>query len=138
MVERGRELLKPCLVWDSHACMPLRPDDHGFLGELGRLAALGVDLVTLNVGFGPQSRADHFRMLESFDPWLQGHPGHYQRVLTASDIEQARNAGKPGVLFDVEGMAILDDGSLEHIERLRRCGVGWLRVADRVWHPDEG
>lgn len=129
MIERGLATLNACLVWDNHACMPLRPDDHGFLNQLERLTALGVDVVTLNIGFGPQPRADHLRMLDSFDRWLHSQSERYRRVLTVQDIELARDAGKLGILFDVEGMAILDDGSLEQIGRLRARGVGWMLVA---------
>jgi membrane dipeptidase len=43
------------VVWDNHACMPLRPHDTAFLPELKRCDAAGVDAVTLNVGFGENS-----------------------------------------------------------------------------------
>ncbi len=39
------------LVWDNHACMPIRADD-SFLPELVRVHKSGVNVVILNVGYG--------------------------------------------------------------------------------------
>jgi len=39
------------VLWDNHACMPLRPDDGTFLPQLARHKAAGVSLVSLNIYF---------------------------------------------------------------------------------------
>lgn len=127
--ERVENLLKQCLVWDNHACMPLRPGDHGFLPELERLPRAGIDVVTLNVGFGPQSKAEHLAMLDSFQGWLDARPERYRVARSVADIDAARREGKLAVLFDVEGMAPLDDGDIELVSELRDRGVGWMLVA---------
>src|ERR1700691_3097565 len=54
------------LVWDNHSCMPLRPDDYAFLPQLDQCRAVGVDMVTLNVGFGVMTIKDHVSMLATF------------------------------------------------------------------------
>src|SRR3546814_15262243 len=40
------------LVWDNHACMPLRRGETAFLRALADVHYAGVDIVTLNAGFG--------------------------------------------------------------------------------------
>ena len=117
------------LVWDNHACMPLRPEDHSFLGQLERARRAGVDVITLNAGFGPNSLADHLRMLASFRNWLSVHSEHYQLVKTVEDIDRAKTEGKLGVLFDIEGMAPLDEGDYGMVGMLRELGVGWMLIA---------
>lgn len=59
-------LLNKAIVWDNHACMPLRPSDDTFLPQLERCRKGGFNVVTLNVGFGNQTLADHVRMLARF------------------------------------------------------------------------
>ena len=122
-------ILESCLVWDNHACMPLRPDDHSFLPQLERLSIVGINVVSLNIGFGTQTKAEHLAMLESFHRWLGSRPDDYRVVYTVEDVDLARREGKLAVLFDVEGMALLDDGDLETVSRLRAGGVGWMLVA---------
>jgi len=39
------------LVWDNHACLPLRPDDARFLPQLEGYREAGFNVVSLNVGF---------------------------------------------------------------------------------------
>jgi len=53
--KKGKELqdiVAGEVVWDNHACMPLRHDDEQFLPQLAHCRASGIDVVTLNVGYG--------------------------------------------------------------------------------------
>lgn len=122
-------LIADTLVWDNHACMPLRPDDHSFLPELERIRAGGVDVISLNAGFGPQGPDAHLAMLDSFAEWLTARPADYLIVRSAADAEAARATGRLGVLFDVEGMVPLNDGRIDLVARFREKGVGWMLVA---------
>lgn len=117
------------LVWDNHACMPLRPDDHAFLGRLADARAAGVDVISLNIGFGPQGAEAHLAMLDSFATWLTEHEEGYSLVRSVGDIRAARAGGKLAVIFDIEGMVPLDGGRIDLIERFRASGVGWMLVA---------
>lgn len=125
----ARDVVADCLVWDNHSCMPLRPDDHGFLAELDAVHAAGVDVISLNIGFGPQSPGEHLAMLDSFERWLVEKSDRVRLVRTVADAHGARREGKLGILFDVEGMAPLNGGRLDLVESLRRRGVGWMLVA---------
>lgn len=125
----ARDIIASTLVWDNHACMPLRPADHSFLAQLEDVHASGVDLVSLNVGFGPQGPDEHLAMLRSFTDWIAANPQRYQLVRTTADIEAARRAGRLGIFFDVEGMAPLDGGRIDLVETFRDQGVGWMLIA---------
>ncbi|HKX55316.1 MAG TPA: membrane dipeptidase, partial [Xanthomonadales bacterium] len=115
----ARELLQQSLVWDNHACMPLRPRDESFLDQLQRAHRTGVDVVALNVGFGPQTLQDHIRMLSAFRQWLAARSDLYVLAKNLADIERARCEGKLAVFFDIEGMAPLDQGDHGLVALLR-------------------
>src|SRR5271170_855749 len=87
---RAREMLGRCLVWDNHECMPLRPGDHSFLPQLRRFKDLGADVISLNVGFGPQSLEEHLRMLASVRSWIRAHADEYALAGSLADIDRAR------------------------------------------------
>ena len=121
--------LRDHLVWDNHACMPMRPGDDTFLPELDRFRAAGADVVSLNIGFGPYSLDHHLRMAASFRRWIALHPDRYQLIDTVADIDAARAAGRLAITFDVEGMAPLDEGDHGLVQLLRDVGVRWMLVA---------
>ena len=125
---RSAELLRRCLVWDNHACMPLRPHDPSFLPQLQRLRDLGVNVVMLNVGFGEQGIEEHVRVLASFRDWIARHGEAFRLIRAGSDIEAARQAGQLAVGFDIEGMnALADQPSL--VRLYAELGVRWMLVA---------
>lgn len=128
-LDEARAIVAEELVWDNHACMPLRPGDTAFLPQLADARAAGVDVISLNVGFGPSGPDEHLAMLDSFTAWLEARPADYAIVRTAADIAAARQSGRMGVLFDVEGMAPLDGGRIDLVDTFRRRGVGWMLVA---------
>lgn len=125
----ARDIIASSLVWDNHACMPLRPDDHSFLPQLGAVRESGVDVISLNAGFGPQSAKEHLAMLDGFATWLAERPDDYLLIRSAADVDTARNSRRLGVFFDVEGMVPLDGGRIDLIETFRSKGVGWMLVA---------
>lgn len=125
----AQALLRSSLVWDNHGCMPVaRPHDTSFLPQLQRYRAAGVDMATINIGFGDQSIEDHLRTLASMRHWLLAHRADYLLVETAADVERARAEGRLGVSFDIEGVnAIGDQPSL--IELYHALGVRWMLLA---------
>jgi membrane dipeptidase len=144
--EEAKRIVREALVWDNHACMPLRPEDHSFLPQLFDVHASGVDIVSLNAGFGPTPLSLHLDMLESFHRWIDSNTARVRLVRTVADIDAARREGKLGVMFDVEGMGPLDGGRIDLVERFRRDGVGWMLVAYNrsndagagIYDPDHG
>jgi membrane dipeptidase len=122
------DLFRSAIVWDNHACMPLRPLDERFLPQLERCRQAGVTAVTLNVGFGEQTPVDHVRMLAQFRRWLGERPQHYRLVQSAQDILAAKSAGQLAVCFDIEGMNAIED-QLSLIQLYYDLGVRWMLIA---------
>jgi membrane dipeptidase len=121
-------LLTRTVVWDNHACMPLRPDDESFLPQLARHKAAGVNLVSLNVTFDLHPPETAFAMLASFRHWIAKHAYDYVVAESVSDIEAAKRDGKLAVVFDVEGgRAVEAHPGL--VEVLYRLGVRWMLIA---------
>lgn len=123
------QILAECLVWDNHACMPLRPSDDHFLPQIERYRDAGVDVVSLNVGYGDLDFASHLRMLASFRRWFSARPDRYVLAGSLAEIEQARREDKLAILFDVEGMGPLNDGDHGLVQLFYDLGVRWMLVA---------
>lgn len=113
------------VVWDNHACMPLRPDDRDFLPQLERVRQAGVNVVALNVAFGTHGPADADAMLDLFDDWIDKHPETLMRVATVADADTARANGKLGIHFNLESMSALG-GDIARVEHFYRRGVRWM------------
>ena len=123
-----RTLLQNSLVWDNHACMPLRPHDESFLPQLARCKAAGINAISVNVGYGDQGIEEHIRMLATFRHWLASNIQDYLVVSTVDDLERARREGRLAVMFDIEGMnAIADQPNL--VQLYYDLGVRWMLVA---------
>lgn len=116
------------LVWDNHACMPLRSTDLSYLGLLDDVLASGVDAITLNVGFGDRGIDEHIRMLATFRDWIARHQDKLTLALKAEDIRAAKANGKLAISFDIEGMNALG-GQASMVEVYYTLGVRWMLVA---------
>lgn len=122
------DVLASNLVWDNHACMPLRPHDQAFLSQLERWKRIGADVVFLNVGFGDCGIEAHIRTIANFRHWVQVHSDKYVIIQTVDDIERARVSGRIAIGFDIEGAnAIADQTSL--IQLYYDLGVRWMLIA---------
>jgi membrane dipeptidase len=125
----ARQLLRESLVWDNHACMPLRPGDASFLNQLDRVQSSGVDVISLNIGFGPLPLQDHLAVLAWYRTWLGQRPDRFLLARHLEDIHTARRESRLAVVFDIEGMAPLDAGEHGLVARFRELGVSWMLVA---------
>lgn len=125
---RLQDLVGGAVVWDNHACMPLRPGDDRYFEELLRCRAAGIDCVTLNIGFGENSPEQHVRVAAHFRDWIARHDSEFQLVLVAEDFARAKLAGKLGICFNIEGMNAL--GQQTSMVRLYYdLGVRWMLIA---------
>jgi membrane dipeptidase len=126
--EEAGAFLASHLVWDNHGCMPLRWNDETFLPQLQRYRAAGVDVVSLNVGFGEQGVEEHLRMLAAFRHWIAERPAEYVLVKSVDDVRRARNEGKLAITFDIEGARGVAD-QLSLISLYYDLGVRWMLMA---------
>jgi membrane dipeptidase len=126
--DQTRELLNRTVLWDNHACMPLRPGDADFLPQLERVRNAAIDVISLNVSFDLVDPRDAFLMLATFRHWIAQHSEHYALVDTVADIEAAKATGKLAVVFDIEGgNAVAAHPGL--VEIFYRLGVRWMLFA---------
>lgn len=122
------QLLAEAIVWDNHACLPLRPHDERFLPQLARYRATGVTVVGVNVGFDVENIETHVRMLARFRHWLAERPDDYVLVRSVADVHRAKATGRLGVFFDIEGANAIGD-QLSLIALYYDLGVRWMSIA---------
>jgi len=142
--EAASRLISTHLVWDNHGCLPLRWDDDRFLPQLARYRDSGMDAVSINVGFGEQGIEEHVRVIAAFRHWLLSRPEDYLLIQTAGDVTLARESGRLGVCFDIEGTRAIGD-QLSLIQLYYDLGVRWMLMAynhrnlvgDGVHDPEE-
>lgn len=125
---RTQDLLDRTLVWDNHACMPLRPADESFLPQLSRHRNAGVNLLVLNVFYDACPPETAFGMLASIRRWISRHSEHYILAQTVADIETAKRGGKLAVVFDIEGGKAVESHSCL-VEMFYDLGVRWMLLA---------
>jgi membrane dipeptidase len=118
----------PMLVWDSHACLPLRPHDLSFLPQLERHRAAGTNVLMINIGYGQDGIEQHIRMLATFRAWISAHADSFRLIEKVEDIERARVAGQLAIGFDIEGANAIDD-QLSLVKLYRDLGVRWMLLA---------
>lgn len=119
----------PPPVWDNHACPPMALGDlPAYLPTLNRYRAAGVDVVSLNVGYGEMAWSEHLAMAEAITAWLAAHRDSFVLARSLDEITAARRAGRLAVVFDVEGAAPLE-GDVARVETLARLGVRWMLLA---------
>jgi membrane dipeptidase len=122
------DLLRRTIVWDNHACMPLRPQDDTFLPQLARHKAAGVTLVSLNVYVDMFPPGLAFTMLAALRHWIAQRPEEYLLATSVAAIEIAKRDGKLAVVFDIEGgRAVEAHPGL--VEAFYQLGVRWMLIA---------
>jgi membrane dipeptidase len=113
------------LVWDNHACMPLRPGDVAFLDRLVEAHAAGVDVVSLNVSTGKRDYRFAAAVLNTYRSWVEARGNRFLLVRSAADALCARTTNRLGVCFDVEGGDVLESDPT-NVARLYELGVRWM------------
>jgi membrane dipeptidase len=126
MNRQARELLRRAFVWDAHS--GFMPEPTADLSNLDLWRDVGVDHLSINVGFDLLPWDHTLRTLEVFRQWLMGQGDKFVLAGTMQDLRRARNEGKMAVSFDIEGMNALD-GRLEMVEIYHRLGVRQMLFA---------
>jgi len=123
-----QSLISSGIVWENHACMPLRPGDVSFLPQLERVRKTGINVISLNISFDVVDPRDAFLTLATFRHWIREHSEHYVLADTVADIKQAKAGGRLAVTFDIEGgNAVAAHPGL--VEIFYRLGVRWMLFA---------
>jgi membrane dipeptidase len=99
--EQARHIHDRALVWDTHACFPLKPDAD--LSELQRYRDSGVHFVSLNIGMDLNPFEEVIQVLARYRAYIATHPEDYVLALTVDDILEAKQSGRLAIAFDLEG-----------------------------------
>lgn len=123
-----KAVLADALVWDNHTCTTVSPGKPESLAHLRRFRDIGVDVVTLNVGFDAVPSEYAIRLLADFRHWLRQHPEEFSLVASVADIDAARRARRLGVCFNIEGGNALF-GQSNMVSLYYELGVRWMLFA---------
>ena len=124
--ESAGQIHEGALVWDTHACFPLKPDAN--LSELKRYEDSGVNFVSLNIGMDMDSFENVIQVLARFRGYIASHPEQYVLALTVNDILGAKESGRLAIAFDLEGSDPLL-GNLNMISFYYDLGVRQMLLA---------
>jgi membrane dipeptidase len=113
------------LVWDQHGCLPLRPDENA-VDALELYRAVGVDAVSINVGFDLTPTLDVLKVLAAFRRGLQARSDRCLIASNVADVYEAKRTGRLAVTF--EGTEPLD-GELALLGAFYELGVRTVLIA---------
>lgn len=99
--EQIKSIHQQSLVWDAHACFPLKPN--ASLGELKRYQDSGVNFVSINIGMDMDSSENIIQVLAGYRNFIRSHADDYVLALSVDDILNAKQSGKLAIAFDLEG-----------------------------------
>lgn len=114
------------LVWDAHACFPLKPKAD--LGELKQYKNAGINFVSINIGMDMDSFENILQVLAGYRNYIRSHSEDYVLALSVKDILDAKASGKLAIAFDLEGSEPLL-GNLKLISLFYDLGVRQMLLA---------
>jgi membrane dipeptidase len=124
--EPAQKIHERALIWDTHACFPLKPNAD--LSELKRYRNSGVNFVSLNIGMDMDSFENVIQVLARFRNYIASQPNDYVLALTVNDIREAKESGRLAIAFDLEGSDPLL-GNLHMISFYYDLGVRQMLLA---------
>ena len=124
---RARLLYGASIIWDNHACLPLRTD-YDVATLLARHRRSGATFVSLNLGDAEIPLETMIRMAAQLRSFVLHNPGEYVLAKTADDVRRAKSDGRTAIAFDVEGMRVIGE-QLSLVSLLYDLGVRWMLVA---------
>ena len=146
VIREAKAVHSHSLVWDNHGCLPLELDKNlEFIPQLQRYRDAGVDVVSINTGYGEIELETCIRVLAQMRDWITAHPEQYLLVNSVDDIQEAYRQDKLAVTFDFEGAAPLER-QISLVAMLYALGVRWMLIAynRKNWagggchEPDDG
>ncbi len=125
----AKRLLKETLVWDNHLCLPMDPElNAAVLPQLENIHRAGVDVVSVNIGFGALGCRHHLMLLAQMRRWLRSRRDKFVLPQKVSDIIAAKDAHKLAIIFDIEGGHVVEN-NLSMVSMFYDLGVRWMLVA---------
>lgn len=112
--------------WDAHTCLPLHPD--ASFAPLDRLAAQGVNYISINIGMDMNPLSQVMATIAGFRARIAAHPERYVLATTVADIDAAAAKGQLAIGFDLEGAVPLLEQP-EMVAVYRELGVSQIHFA---------
>ncbi len=106
-------------LWDQHVCLPLVVRTS--IDPLARFAQPAGSMLSVNVGYEPQSFAQVVALLQSFGSQISAD-ARFRLGEASDDIASGGRIGGIGVVFDLEDSGPLD-GDLDNLELFHHLGV---------------
>jgi membrane dipeptidase len=106
-------------LWDQHVCLPLVVGTS--LDPITRYVQPAGSVVSVNVGYTPQTSADVHGLLASFRGRVSADQ-RFRLTPTSDDVEACFRIGGIGVIFDLEDSGPLD-GDLDNVQVFYDLGV---------------
>jgi membrane dipeptidase len=117
---------KHFLVWDAHACFPLR--FKADLSELSRYQAAGANFVSINVGMDMDSLTKVVQVLAGFRAYIESRSSEFVLAKTVQDILRAKKENMLAIAFDLEGSEPLQE-NLNMVSFFYDLGVRQMLLA---------
>lgn len=118
--DNARQLLREHLICDAHAGFTSKPDQD--LNELRRWEEVGVNFLSVNIGFDVHPWEFTIQTVAAYRHWLLQVPERFILIETIDDLLRARREGKLGIAFDLEGAVSLGN-QLSMLAVYHRLGV---------------
>jgi membrane dipeptidase len=99
--EKAQHIYDQALLWDTHACFPLKSDAD--LSELKRYRDIGVNFVSINIGMDLNPFEEVVPVLARYRSYIASHADEYILARTVNDVLKAKQDGRLAVAFDLEG-----------------------------------
>jgi membrane dipeptidase len=126
-LSRAQSILRSSIVWDNHACLPMRADST-FIPQIERYRRAGVTVLSLNVGFADMSLLEHMRVLSFMRQWVANHSDRFRLISTVEEVRSCKAEGKLGIVFDIEGMVPVQSEP-SFVQTFYELGVRWMLIA---------
>jgi membrane dipeptidase len=124
--EQIKKIHQQSLVWDTHACFPLKPNAD--LSELKRYQESGVNFVSINIGMDMDSFENVLQVLAGYRNYIRSHSEDYVLAISVDDILHAKESGRLAIAFDLEGSEPLL-GNINLISLFYDLGVRQMLLA---------
>ena len=112
--------------FDAHTCLPLHPDAD--FAPLDRLAAQGVNYVSINVGMDFNPVEQVMSTIAGFRARIAANATRYKLATSVADIDSAVANGQLAIGFDLEGAVPLLERP-EMVATYRALGVNQIHFA---------
>jgi len=121
---KGRQNVN-AICWDNHVCLPFNHNLDYYFKELYRHKLAGFSVVSVNIGYANIPWGKQINIAHKLKKLIESNRDKFFQISSVQELIFAKNTGKLGIFFDVEGANLLE-GELSRIRTLYEVGVRWM------------